>query len=43
VDKAWRITVDAGEKDFYSNNALSAARLQVEGLAVDHLNMVKTW
>jgi len=34
--KAWRITVDAGEKEFDSNNALSSACLQVEGQPMGH-------
>lgn len=31
ITKAWRITVDAGEKEFDCNNALSSALWQVEG------------
>lgn len=29
--QAWRITIDAGEKEFDCNNALSSASWQVEG------------
>jgi len=31
ITKAWRITVDAGEKEFDCNNARSSALWQVEG------------
>jgi hypothetical protein len=39
LTKAWRITVDAGEKEVDHNNALSAARLQVEGPAMGHCSV----